>query len=153
MIHLRTTPFALDFTDVILEAVAGLVLFLYGVTRLSDSLKRLAGDRMKNILAKSTVNPLAGVLIERLLQAGTGRVQQLKVSEDATQRKMTVDYTDFRPLDQQTNLPFAHALLVKAQESSAGVVTAAVNYTKVNAGRERLTFPFAVPKGYRRSTK
>ncbi|MBC7919951.1 MAG: Na/Pi cotransporter family protein [Ferruginibacter sp.] len=55
-------PSTLDFTDIILEAVAGLVLFLYGVTRLSDSLKRLAGDRMKNILAKSTVNPLAGVL-------------------------------------------------------------------------------------------
>ena len=62
MIHLRATSLALNFTDIILEAVAGLVLFLYGVTRLSDSLKRLAGDRMKSILAKGTVNPLAGVL-------------------------------------------------------------------------------------------
>ena len=94
--------------------------------------------------------PLAGVLIERLLQAGTGRVQQLKVSDAATQRNLTVDYTDFKPLDGQANLPFAHAMFVQAQQPSAGVVTAAVNFTKVNVGRERLAFPYAVPKGYKR---
>ena len=94
--------------------------------------------------------PLAGVLIERLLQAGTGRVQQLKVSDAATQRNLTVDYTDFKPLDGQGNLPFAHAMFVQAQQPSAGVVTAAVNFAKVNVGRERLAFPFTVPKGYKR---
>ncbi|MEJ7661049.1 MAG: DUF4292 domain-containing protein [Hymenobacter sp.] len=31
--------------------------------------------------------------------------------------------------------------------SATGVVTAAINYNKVNVGRERLAFPFAVPKG------
>lgn len=94
--------------------------------------------------------PLADVLIERLLQAGTGRVQQLKVSETGMQRNLTVDYTDFRPLDEQPTLLFAHAMFIQAQQSSAGVVTAAINFTKVNAGRERLAFPFTVPKGYKR---
>ncbi|HEX8328758.1 MAG TPA: DUF4292 domain-containing protein [Hymenobacter sp.] len=94
--------------------------------------------------------PLAGVLIERLLQAGTGRVQQLKVSDDSTKRNLTVDYSDFRPLEEEPSIPFAHATFIQAQQPSEGVVTAAINYTKVNAGRERLTFPFAVPKGYRR---
>lgn len=94
--------------------------------------------------------PLAGVLIERLLQAGTGRVQQLKVSDDSTKRNLTVDYSDFRPLEEQASLPFAHATFIQAQQPGAGVVTAAVNYTKVNAGRERLAFPFTVPKGYKR---
>jgi hypothetical protein len=94
--------------------------------------------------------PLAGVLIQRLLQAGTGRVQQMKVSDTATKRDLTVDYSDFRPLDEQSNFPFAYATFIQAQQPSAGVVTAAINYTKVNAGRERLAFPFAVPKGYRR---
>ena len=42
------------------------------------------------------------------------------------------------------------ASLIQAQQPSAGVVTAAINYTKVNAGRERLAFPFTVPKGYKR---
>jgi len=92
--------------------------------------------------------PLAGVVVEQLLQAGTGRVQQLRVSDAATQRNLTVDYTDFQPLDQQANLPFAHATFIQAQQPAAGVVTAAINFTKVNAGRERLTFPFNVPKGY-----
>ena len=94
--------------------------------------------------------PLAGVLIERLLQAGTGRVQQLKVSDQATQRDLTVDYTDFQPLNEPTGLPFAHSTFIQAQQPAAGVVTAAINYTKVNVGRERLAFPFAIPKGYKR---
>ncbi len=94
--------------------------------------------------------PLAGVLVERLLQAGTGRVQQFRVSDDSTKRNLTVDYTDFRPLDESGSLPFAHATFIQAQQPSAGVVTAAINYTKVNIGRERLAFPFAVPKGYKR---
>lgn len=46
----------------ILELVAGLVLFLYGVSRLSDSLQQVAAERLKAILAKFTVNRFAGVL-------------------------------------------------------------------------------------------
>lgn len=94
--------------------------------------------------------PLAGVVVERLLQAGTGRVQQLKVSDEASKRNLTVDYTDFRPLEEQANVPFAHATFIQAQQPEAGVATAAINYSKVNAGRERLAFPFSVPKGYKR---
>lgn len=94
--------------------------------------------------------PLADVVVERLLQAGTGRVQQLRVSDEATKRNLTVDYTDFQPLEQQANLPFARATFVQAQQPAAGVVTASIAYTRVNAGRERLAFPFAVPKGYKR---
>ncbi|GAB3313632.1 DUF4292 domain-containing protein [Hymenobacter humi] len=94
--------------------------------------------------------PLADVLIERLLQAATGRVQQLKVSDEATKRNLTVDYTDFRQLEEQAGLPFAHATFIQAQQAALGVITAAINYTKVNAGRERLAFPYTVPKGYKR---
>ena len=96
--------------------------------------------------------PMAGVLVERLLQAGTGRVQQLKMSDGVTKRNLTVDYTDFQPLGEPAALPFAYATFIQAQQQVAGVVTAAINYTKVNAGRERLTFPFptGLPKGYKR---
>jgi hypothetical protein len=94
--------------------------------------------------------PLADVLVERLLQAGTGRVQQLKMSDPASKRELTVDYSDFQPLEEASGLPFAHTALVQAQQPSAGVVTAAINYNKVNVGRERLAFPFAVPKGFKR---
>jgi len=94
--------------------------------------------------------PLADVLVERLLQPGTGRVQQLKVSDAATKRDLTVDYTDFKPLDDAGALPFANSVFIQAQQPAAGVATAAINYSKVNVGRERLAFPFAVPKGYKR---
>ena len=94
---------------------------------------------------------LSSVLVEHLLQAGnTGRVQQLRLSDAAAKRNLTVDYTDFQPLDAQLPLPFAHALFVQAQQQLAGAVTAAINYNKVEVSRARLSFPFAVPKGYRR---
>lgn len=94
--------------------------------------------------------PLADVLVERLLQAGTGRVEQLKVSDPASKRDLTVDYSDFKPLEEAGGLPFANSVSIQAQQPSSGIVTAAINYSKVNVGRERLAFPFAVPKGYKR---
>jgi hypothetical protein len=97
--------------------------------------------------------PLADVIVERLLQASTGRVQQLKVSDEATKRNLTVDYTDFQPLEGQGSLVFARTTSIQAKQPSAGVATAAITFSKVNAGRERLAFPFSVPKGFRRQNK
>jgi len=51
----------MDWIKIILEVVGGLTLFLYGVTRLSESLQEVAGDRMKTLLARFTTHPLAGV--------------------------------------------------------------------------------------------
>ena len=94
---------------------------------------------------------LSSVLVEHLLQAGnTGRVQQLHLSDEASKRNLTVDYTDFQPIETQPTLPFAHALFIQAQQPAAGAVTAAINYNKVEVSRVRLSFPFDVPKGYRR---
>jgi hypothetical protein len=94
---------------------------------------------------------LSSVLVEHLLQAGnTGRVQQLHLSDAAAKRNLTVDYTDFQPIETQPALPFAHSLFIQAQQPSAGAVTAAINYNKVEVSRTRLSFPFEVPKGYRR---
>ena len=93
-----------------------------------------------------------GLLIARLLQAGTGRVQQLRMEDPDAQRNLTVDYSDFQPLDGQANFPFAHASLIQAQEVDGSVV-AALSYSKVSVGREKLSFPFSVPSGYARREK
>ena len=50
-----------DITKMLMGALAGLVLFLYGVTRMADGLGEIAGDRAKNLLSKFTTNPFAGV--------------------------------------------------------------------------------------------
>jgi phosphate:Na+ symporter len=42
--------------------LAGLVLFLHGVSLLSESLRKMAGEQMKQILARFTTNRFAGVL-------------------------------------------------------------------------------------------
>lgn len=51
----------LDVLEIVLGLLAGLVLFLYGVTRLSEVLKSLANERVKGLLARFTTNRFAGV--------------------------------------------------------------------------------------------
>ncbi|WP_243147441.1 Na/Pi symporter [Scytonema sp. UIC 10036] len=52
----------IDVFKITTGALAGLVLFLYGVTRMAEGLEALAGDRMKSILSKFTTNRFAGVM-------------------------------------------------------------------------------------------
>ncbi|MFH7027446.1 MAG: Na/Pi cotransporter family protein [Heteroscytonema crispum UTEX LB 1556] len=51
----------LDVFKIITAALAGLVLFLYGVTRMAEGLSAIAGDRAKNLIKKFTTNRFAGV--------------------------------------------------------------------------------------------
>jgi hypothetical protein len=94
--------------------------------------------------------PRQNVSVERLLMATTGRVQQLKVNETGTKRSLTVDYGDFKPLEEAAGLPFANDLNVQAQQTS-GATTASVSYSKVSVGSTPLEFPFDVPKGFKRT--
>lgn len=51
----------MDLTAIVLGVVAGLALFLYGVTNLANGMRAVAGDRMRQILARATTNRFAGV--------------------------------------------------------------------------------------------
>ncbi|MBD1843496.1 Na/Pi cotransporter family protein [Cyanobacteria bacterium FACHB-63] len=50
-----------DFFKIAMGAVAGLVLFIYGVTRLAEGLEDVGEERMKNLLSKFTTNRFAGI--------------------------------------------------------------------------------------------
>lgn len=52
----------LDFFKMAMGALAGLVLFIFGVTRLAEGLEDLGTERMKNLVSKFTTNRFAGVL-------------------------------------------------------------------------------------------
>lgn len=51
----------IDFFKMAMGAIAGLVLFIYGVTRLAEGLEEVGEERMKNLLSKFTTNRFAGV--------------------------------------------------------------------------------------------
>jgi phosphate:Na+ symporter len=51
----------IDFFKMAMGAIAGLVLFIYGVTRLAEGLEDVGEERMKNLLGKFTTNRFAGV--------------------------------------------------------------------------------------------
>ncbi len=92
--------------------------------------------------------PQASTVVEQLLQA-SGRMQQLRLSEAAKQREMTVDYADFKALDGPDSLPFAYKTSIRAQQAKAST-TATLDYSKVVAGDARLSFPFSVPASYKK---
>lgn len=52
----------IDFFGMAMGALAGLVLFIFGVTRLSEGLEEMGTERMKSFLSKCTTNRFAGVL-------------------------------------------------------------------------------------------
>lgn len=51
----------INFFQMAMGAIAGLVLFIYGVTRLAEGLEDIGTDRMKSLLSKFTTNRFAGV--------------------------------------------------------------------------------------------
>lgn len=52
----------IDFISVALKMLGGLTIFLYGVSLMGDTLKELAGQRMKSIMKKFTKNIFSGVV-------------------------------------------------------------------------------------------
>ena len=96
--------------------------------------------------------PQPPLVIEQLVSTATGRLQQLKVSESAAQRSLTVGYSDFQK-PSGTELPFAFATSVVGQQATAGTTTATLNFQKVEVGAGHLDFPFSIPKGYKKETR
>jgi len=96
--------------------------------------------------------PQAPLVMEQLVSIATGRLQQLKVSESAAQRSLTVGYTDFQK-PTGTDLPFAFTTNVLGQQGGTESTSATLNYQKVEVGSGRLDFPFSVPKGYTKQSR
>jgi hypothetical protein len=94
----------------------------------------------------------AALLLEQLLSNETGRLQQLKVSESAAQRSLTVAYSDFQK-PTGADVPFAFTTNVVGQQGGSESTSATLNYSKVEVGSAHLDFPFSIPKGYKKETK
>jgi phosphate:Na+ symporter len=56
------TTNSIEFGVLIMGLLGGLAIFLYGMEQLTDALKRVAGSRMKKLLATLTTNRFTGVL-------------------------------------------------------------------------------------------
>ncbi|WP_426493317.1 DUF4292 domain-containing protein [Hymenobacter sp. 102] len=91
----------------------------------------------------------AGLLVQQLVHLDRARIQQLQVQAPASQNKLTVDYSDFRPLERNPQ-QFAYSTLVQVQQGQTPPTTVTLTYRSVDVDKERLQFPFSVPKGYAR---
>ena len=70
-------------TDVF-KLLGGLGLFLYGMTIMSDSLRLVAGDNMRNVLEKTTKNRFLGVIM--------GMVVTFLIQSSSATTVMTVSF-------------------------------------------------------------
>jgi phosphate:Na+ symporter len=59
----------MDVLAVAFGLVGGLAIFLYGLYMLSDGLKKVVGEKLKQLLARVTNNPLKGALFGALTAA------------------------------------------------------------------------------------
>lgn len=59
----------IDWKITIFAIVGGLGIFLYGINLMSDSLKKLAGSKLKLFLEKTTNTPLKGIFVGIILTA------------------------------------------------------------------------------------
>ena len=62
----------LSVTDCLIQlmtVLGGLGIFLYGINLMGDSLKAVAGDRLKVFIEKTTNTPLKGILVGALVTA------------------------------------------------------------------------------------
>ena len=101
---------------------------------------------------QSVTYPQAPLILEQLVSLGSGRLQQLKVSESAAQRSLTVGYTDFQK-PEGAELPFAFTTNVVGQQGGTESTSATLNYSKVEVGSGHLDFPFSIPKGFKKETR
>lgn len=58
-----------EIFQITMTLFGGLALFIYGMNLMSDGLQKSAGDRMRNVLAVLTKNPILGVLAGALTTA------------------------------------------------------------------------------------
>ncbi len=60
---------ASTFADQLMYIFGGLALFLFGINLMSESLKSVAGSRLKLVIEKTTNTPLKGILVGVLMTA------------------------------------------------------------------------------------
>ncbi|WP_245579635.1 Na/Pi cotransporter family protein [Alteribacter aurantiacus] len=66
----------LELRDLLFMFFGGLAIFLFGIKFMGDGLQKVAGERLRDILDKTTSNPVmgvfAGIFVTVLLQTSTG---------------------------------------------------------------------------------
>jgi len=60
--RMTLASFTIDYGNMLMGLVGGLAIFLFGMDLMTSTLKIVAGDRMKGLLAKLTTNRFKGVL-------------------------------------------------------------------------------------------
>lgn len=86
------------------------------------------------------------LLFDYFIGRTNSKLQRLNVQDKNSGNIITVEYNDFQNIGQE---PFAHALAAQVLQKGE-VSDFKLNYSRVAASDEALSFPFSVPSDYKR---
>ena len=106
----------MDWWNMGMKLLGGLALFLYGMEQMADSLKAVAGERMKTILAKLTTN--------RFMGAATGAFVTAIIQSSSVTTVLVVGFITAGLMNILTGLVFRQPIPVQPMKAIAAIAIA-----------------------------
>jgi len=93
---------------------------------------------------------VANLLIDQFLDPERFKLKKITIKDQSNKNSIAVDYSQFELLGDK---PFAKSALIVVQQGEGDKVKGAITsieYNKISLNESTLTFPFAVPQGYKK---
>lgn len=118
---------ATEIILLLLKVIGAVVIFIYGMTLMSEGLQKMAGSRMRNILGRMTKNPVSGIL--------TGAAVTAAIQSSSATTVMVVSFVN------SGLLSLAGAIAVVMGANIGTTITSWIILLGMGGGMEKFMFP------------
>lgn len=118
---------ATEIILLLLKVIGAVVIFIYGMTLMSEGLQKMAGSRMRNILGRMTKNPVSGIL--------TGTAVTAAIQSSSATTVMVVSFVN------SGLLSLAGAIAVVMGANIGTTITSWIILLGMGGGMEKFMFP------------
>lgn len=118
---------ATEIILLLLKVIGAVVIFIYGMTLMSEGLQKMAGNRMRSILGRMTNNPVSGIL--------TGAAVTAAVQSSSATTVMVVSFVN------SGLLSLAGAIAVVMGANIGTTITSWIILLGMGGGMEKFMFP------------
>lgn len=118
---------ATEIILLLLKVIGAVVIFIYGMTLMSEGLQKMAGNRMRSILGRMTNNPLSGIL--------TGTAVTAAIQSSSATTVMVVSFVN------SGLLSLAGAIAVVMGANIGTTITSWIILLGMGGGMEKFMFP------------
>ena len=118
---------ATEIILLLLKVIGAVVIFIYGMTLMSEGLQKMAGNRMRSILGRMTNNPVSGIL--------TGTAVTAAIQSSSATTVMVVSFVN------SGLLSLAGAIAVVMGANIGTTITSWIILLGMGGGMEKFMFP------------